>query len=127
MTETPETPSTRIEPAAVAPDRRITEETPRRNRPNKVNRVAAVVGIVAGVVFIVAVIFFSGFVLGVHAGSGFGRDQHRGGYGMMDRDGGQPMGPGQMGPGGMGPGGMMEPGRQQPPTATPAVPSSPRP
>jgi hypothetical protein len=42
--------------------------------------VAAWVGIVAGVVFIVAVIFFSGFILGSHSGGG-----HRGG-GPGDRD-----------------------------------------
>ncbi|BDX31561.1 hypothetical protein TUM20985_21080 [Mycobacterium antarcticum] len=165
---------TRIEPTAVAPDRRATEETPRHDRPNKVYQIAAVVGIVAGVVVIVAVIFFSGFVLGVHSGS-FGRDHHGGEFGMMNQYGGQPMGPGQMGPGGMmgpgqmgpggqpmgpgqmgpggmmgpgqmgpggqpmgpgqmgpggqpmGPGGMMGPGQQQSPTATPAVPNSPRP
>lgn len=119
---------TRIEPTAVAPDRRATEETPRHDRPNTVNRIAAVVGIVAGVVVIVAVIFFSGFVLGVHSGS-FGRDHHGGEFGMMNQYGGQPMGPGgqPMGPGQMGPGGMMGPGQQQSPTATPAVPNSPRP
>jgi hypothetical protein len=137
MTETPET---RIEPTAVAPDRRTTEKSPRHDRPNKLNRIAAVVGIVAGVVFIVAAIFFSGFVLGVHSGGSFGRDHHGGEFGMMNRYGGQPMGPGQlMGPGGMmepggmvGPGGMMGPGQmgpgqQQSPTATSAVPNSPRP
>jgi hypothetical protein len=41
--------------------------------------VAAWVGIVAGVVFIVAVIFFSGFFLGAHSGG------HRG-WGHGDRD-----------------------------------------
>jgi hypothetical protein len=52
-------------------------EPPRRNR---LTAVAAWVGIVAGVVFIVAVIFFSGFILGSHSGGG-----HRGG-GHGDRD-----------------------------------------
>jgi hypothetical protein len=74
--------------------------------------VAAWVGIVAGVVFIVAVIFFSGFVLGAHSGG-----HHRGGHGdrdhgfMMHRGGPPPMfqvGPrGEFGPGfpPFGPGG----------------------
>ena len=128
MTETPET---RNEPTAVVPDRRTTEEMPRHGRPNRVNRIAAAVGIVAGVVFIVAAIFFSGFVLGVHSGSSFGRDHRGGEAGMMNRDGGQPMGPGgMMGPGQMGPGqmgpGQMGPGQQQLPP-TPVNPNSLRP
>ena len=154
MTETPE-PQT--EPTFVATDRRTAESSARHDRPNRLNRIAALVGIVAGVVFIIAAIFFSGFALGVHSGGYYDRD-HRGDgdeFGTMNRDGRQPMGPGgmmgpgqlgpgqmgpgqmgpggipgQMGPGQMGPGGMpgqMGPGRQQSPTTTPAVPTSPRP
>jgi hypothetical protein len=82
-------------------------------RPSRLNAVAAWVGIVAGIVFIVAVIFFSGFALGAHSGGGHhrwggGHGDHRGG-GEMHR-GGQGMGPGMgpaMGPG-MGP--MFRPG-----------------
>ena len=86
-------------PAVVVP----TEDRPRHNR---VTQVAAWVGIVAGVTFVVAVIFFSGFILGKHADGG---GHHRGGpdreAGMFHR-GGPPMGPPHIffpgGPGGPG-------------------------
>jgi hypothetical protein len=69
--------ATPTEPAAAKPP--VYAEPPRRSR---LNAVAAWVGIVAGVVFIVAVIFFSGFILGSHSGGG-----HRGGGpGDGDRD-----------------------------------------
>ena len=83
------------------------------------------VGIIAGVVFTVAVIFFSGFLLGrasdghkgwqrghhgVHSGPG------QGGCPMMRP--GSMMSPGDMGPGEMRPG-MMQPGQ---PTPAPAGP-----
>jgi hypothetical protein len=68
--------------------------------------VAAWVGIVAGVVFIVAVIFFSGFILGAHSGGHHGGghgDRHRG-FAMFHKGGPPPMFP--MGPRGefQGPG-----------------------
>ncbi|MFN8228270.1 MAG: hypothetical protein U0R18_16305 [Mycobacterium sp.] len=89
-------------------------------QPNRLYQIAAWVGIAAGTVFIVAVIFFSGFLLGRHSGGGHfgGHGSGHGGPGMMmDR----PWGPGPMrgGPGGpgdrddRGPGmmpGMMRPG-----------------
>src|SRR5689334_11217974 len=53
----------------------------RDRRHSRVTAVAAWVGIVAGVVFIVAVIFFSGFILGAHAGGG-----HRWHHGGGDRE-----------------------------------------
>jgi hypothetical protein len=62
------------EPPPAAP---AVVEPPRHSR---LTAVAAWVGIVAGVVFIVAVVFFSGFVLGAHGGG-----HHRGG-GHGDRD-----------------------------------------
>ena len=63
-------PPTEPPPAAVEP--------PRHSR---LTAVGAWVGIVAGVVFIVAVIFCSGFFLGAHSGG------HRGwGHGDRDRD-----------------------------------------
>jgi hypothetical protein len=76
--------------------RPVYEEPRRRSR---LPFVAAWVGIVAGVVFIVAVVFFSGFILGKNA------DGHRGGGGHHgDRDvaifhrGGPPMPMFPMGP-----------------------------
>jgi hypothetical protein len=63
-------------PPAAAPP--VSAEAPRRSR---LTAVTAWVGIVAGVVFIVAVIFFSGFFLGAHSGG------HRGWHhGDRDRD-----------------------------------------
>jgi hypothetical protein len=114
-----ETPEPRTEtPAAVAITRRSWESSPAWERPSRLNQAAVWVGIIASVVFIVAVVFFSGFFIGKHSGGYFGRDHRGDGYGMYH--GGGPMGPGgMMGPGQMGP-------DQMAPT-TPARPSSPRP
>ena len=107
------------------------EREPRRSR---LTAVAAWVGIVAGVVFVVAVIFFSGFILGAHSGGhrghegGGGRDfamSHRGGPPPMFEMG--PMGPPRFERPPFGPGGPGGPGSQQeqppsPPTSAPARP-----
>ena len=91
--------------------------SPQGQRPNGLSRVAASVGIVAGVVLVAAMIFFSGWTLGIRSG----------GYNHT--------GPAMTGPGGMmGPGRKMGPG-QTPPSAFVAVsvatvwttPQSPRP
>jgi hypothetical protein len=82
--------------------------------PSRAVQAAAWVGIVAGTVFVIAVIFFSGFILGKHSGGG-GFDGPRHHHQMMFRDGGGPpmMRPGQnFGPGGPG---MYGPGPAQPP------------
>jgi hypothetical protein len=50
-------------------------------------RLAAAVGILAGIVFIVAVIFWSGFVLGACEGGGGGGWHHGGGGGGWHHDG----------------------------------------
>jgi hypothetical protein len=143
MLESMSEPTTTPEPATApvattAPSHpAYVEREPRRSR---LTAVAAWVGIVAGVVFVVAVIFFSGFILGAHSGG------HRGHQGGGDRDfamthrGGPPpmfeMGPmGPMGPMSpprferppFGPGGPGGPGSQQeqpqsPPTSVPARP-----
>ena len=115
-------------------------ETPERipHRSSRVYQVLAWVGIVAGIVFIVAAIFFSGFLAArVAGGSGWHRgDQNSqmrpggpmgGGCPMMQMQGGG-MGPGGMGPGGMGSGGMspggMGPGGNEtrPPAPTSSMP-----
>ena len=96
----------------------MTETPEHRTEPatGRLNQVSVWVGIVAGVVFIVAVIFFSGFFFGRHAR---GWDYHGQGCGSCQ------MGPGD--PGGMmGPGGMKGLSQLPSPTTT-SVPSTPRP
>jgi hypothetical protein len=60
MTETPD------QPVESAPTTRLAPPPP--TRPSRLNQVAAWVGIVAGVVFIVAVVFGAGFMVGKNAG-----------------------------------------------------------
>ncbi|OIN80681.1 hypothetical protein BMG05_11200 [Mycobacterium malmoense] len=94
-------------------------------RPSRLGQAVAAVGIIAGVVFVVAVVFFSGVLLGGYR-DGYGGPDGRSVYQvgpsgkagtcpMMGRDG-------MMGPGQMSPGGMMGP-TPLPPTPTPGVPS----
>lgn len=129
MTETPSEPATTPVAAGHQHDHVAPVREPRRSR---LGAAAAWVGIVAGVVFIVAVIFFSGFILGAHSGG-----HHRGGHhGGHDRDvaifhrgppPGFPMGPGgEFGrPPSGGPGGP----RFQPPQSdqSPEAPTTPAP
>ena len=117
MTETPES---RAEPTTVTGEPRAVEkpwryDDDRYGRPNRVSQVLAWVGIIAGVVFVVAVIFFSGFWIGRTSGHHYG--WHRGYYNC-----GQ-MRPCQTGTGPMmGPGGMMGPGQTSPTTTSPMGP-----
>jgi len=108
------TPEPTIEPTTVT-------EQPRYDGPDsRLGQVAAWVVIVAGVVFVVAVVFFSGLLLGWS--SGRHHDWERG-YGG-GRGASCPMvGPGGVTwPGGMmGPGGMIVP-RQTPTTTAPPAP-----
>jgi hypothetical protein len=150
MSETPTSTEPTTGPIAAAPPPAVPPTPPpavpptppppapheHERRPSKLTAVAAWVGIVAGTVFVVAVIFFSGFILGAHSGGGGhhwggGPGEHRGG-GQMHEDG-RPMGPMfRPGPGFIfpgGPGGFpgfgpgMEPGGPgapgQPGTSTP--------
>ena len=104
MTETPES---RAEPTTVTGKPRAVEPPRRRydddqyDRPSRLSQVLAWVGIVAGVVFVVAVIFFSGFLIGRTSGHHYG-GHHHGYYGC------------QMGPGTMNPSGTMNPGMMGP-------------
>ena len=95
--------------------------------PGRLGQVAAAVVIVAGVVFVVAVVFFTGFFLGGNWGGYGGPDgwHNTGQMGAGGKPGMCPMmdGGGMMGPGQMGSGGMMGPS-SLPPTP---VPGSPRP
>jgi hypothetical protein len=105
-----------------AGNRHYGDMTDTNDRPNRLNQILAWVGIIAGVVFIVAVIFFSGFWIGSASGHHCGWHHGYHNWGQMGPGG--PMGPGQMGPGGMmgpgqiGPGGMMPGGATTPPAAT---------
>lgn len=96
-------------------------------RDRRLRRVLTWVGIVIGVVFIVAVVFFSGFALG--RGSGGYHGWNRGYQGQMGPGGGgcPMMGTGTMGRGGMGSDdrgpGMMRPGQ---PSASPSPAAPPR-
>ncbi len=98
----------------------------RYGRSSRLNQAVAWVVIVAGVVFIVAVVFFSGFFVAWSSGDHYGH--HRGYCPMMGPGGtmgpGGMMRPGQMGPGGMMPGGPMRPGA---PTTTSPAASTPTP
>jgi hypothetical protein len=114
MTETPESA---IEPTTATGQPRYDDGY---GTSGRLGQVAAWVVIVAGVVFVVAAIFFSGLFLGWSSGSHYG--WHHGYYG--GRDGGCPMmGPGGMG-GMMGPGGM---GGMMGPPQTPTAPTPPTP
>lgn len=117
MTESPE--SSAQTAGANPPPRTTLGATSNEQRfraPSRLNQAAAWVGIVAGVLFIVAVIFFTGLVIGR---STAGYDDWQRGYhngqmapckaqhgGMMGRGGRMnpsEMGPGQMRPGQTGP------------------------
>lgn len=132
-----ETEPTVPPPAVSAPATPATEGD-RREPPNRLYQTAAWVAIVAGIVFIVGAVFFTGFALGRH---GWDWSRHHGGteYGPrpgMDRGGPGMMGPGMMGPGMMGPGmmgpgmtgpGMMGPEKMGPGAPTPSPTPPPRP
>lgn len=103
MSETNEIPTGRTA-TAVAPQ--PAEPTPVRQTP-KVFKAAAWVAIVAGTVFIISVIFFTGFRLGLAAGHGGGHHKHHRHHGLMHHQGipnggpavvtpGTPLGPGQV-------------------------------
>ena len=77
MTEaTPDHPS---EATATAPPSQSDERWNKSRRRGGPFRLAAVVGTLAGIVFIVAVIFWSGFVLGACEGGGGGHHHDEGG------------------------------------------------
>jgi len=107
------------ERTTAAMERRAFESAPPYDdRRNKSNSILVWVGIVAGVVFIVAVVFFAGFFIGRNSSGNFRDGYHQ--PGMM---GPSQIGPGgQTGPGQMGPGGMMGP--NQWPTMTTAPTTS---
>jgi hypothetical protein len=113
-TSTPEPETAPVTTATPASQSTYVEREPRRSR---LSAVAVWVGIVAGVVFIVAVIFFSGFILGAHAGGHKG-GHHGGGHRdfAMSHRGGPGGGFERQGPG-FGP--------QQPQTPSTTAPARP--
>lgn len=134
MTETPSTPASPTDPKTepvftdTPPPAYPAAPTEERRRPGRVTTIAAWVGIVAGVVFIVAVVFFSGFVLGKNSGDRFQRGGGAGhGQMMFHRDGPpgmSPMGPrGQFERPGM-PFGPGQPGMQTPQQTQPGSPAT---
>ncbi|MBI3212653.1 MAG: hypothetical protein HYZ38_02425 [Mycobacterium sp.] len=134
MTETPAQPTatttvpeTAVEPAVTAP---VVVE---RDKPNRLYQVAAWVAIVAGVVFIVGAVFFTGFFLGRQSGGGM-HGGHFGPPGVMIERGGpmgpwgpmmRPGGPGGPGESGMPMGPMMRPGGPGEPTGPLPGPAGP--
>lgn len=131
MSETTSTPEPATAPVATTTSPSQPDYVERRPRRSRLTAVAAWVGIVAGVVFIVAVIFFSGFILGAHGGGH--RGGHHGGghrdFAMMHR-GGPPMG--EMGPRwferqgpGFGPGGPGSQSPQSPQSPSTTAPARP--
>jgi hypothetical protein len=122
-TSTPEPETAPVTTAAPASQSTYVEREPRRSR---LSAVAVWVGIVAGVVFIVAVIFFSGFILGAHAGGHKG-GHHRGGdrdFAIIHRGGPPPMFPGG-GSERQGPGFERPEPSQQPQTPSTTAPARP--
>jgi hypothetical protein len=103
----------------------MTEQpTNSRPRPSRLNQALAWVGIVAGGLFIVAAIFFSGFLLSWSLGGPWGNHMGPGPMACCSQmKPEEQMGPGKMTPGNMMPGGMMGPAPQSPTTS----PSTPRP
>lgn len=136
MSETPppasSTPSEPVTgPIATPPPMNVGPYPPYARKPSRLNQAAAWVGITAGVVFIVAVIFSTGFMLGAHSGGHHRGGGHDRGGAMEHRQGPPSMfpmgpmlrpGPGFVFPG--GPGGNMGPGDQGqgPSSMTPTPP-----
>ena len=87
MSENPTSEHATAPVATAPPETPVVRDEPRRSR---VTLAAAWVGIVAGVVFTVAVIFFSGFILGPHSGGHHGPGRHKGDHGFVEFRGGPP-------------------------------------
>lgn len=113
----------RAEGNAAVGEQRAVKASPDDDRRSGLNSIVAWVGIASGVVFIVAVIFFSGFFIG-RSSSG----TVRGGYhqpGMMWPSSTGPYG--RPDPGMNGPGGMMGPSGPWPDRPTTPAPNTSRP
>jgi hypothetical protein len=87
MTETPEHPS-ETTTATETPSRRDGRFDKSYGRGGRPFRLAAFVITLAGIVFIIAVIFWSGFVLGAEGGDGGGHHHEDRGGGSSQEEGG---------------------------------------
>ena len=119
MTETPE-PRTEPTTVTAAPPRKD-----ERRGPHWLFKLAAWVVIIAGIVFVFAVVFWTGLVIGAHGG---GHHWHHDGRGMQHSRHSEmwergPMGPWQ--PPGFGPPAITAPGGIPSPSTTPAAPTTP--
>ncbi|WP_231639819.1 hypothetical protein [Mycobacterium sp. Marseille-P9652] len=114
MSETSETPTVR-RGTATAP---APAAEPALYRTPRVFIAAAWVAIVAGVVFIISVIFFTGMALGHHGGGHHGHKHHA----MMHHRMGGPGGPGGPGAGGPGAGGPAATPGNGPASVAPGAP-----
>ena len=115
MTETPDRfdePTTGSVDTLPPPPPVYAEPPHAHHRPNRLYQAAAWVAIVAGVIFIVGAVFFTGFALGRHSGGDGGWRHHRGDNSQFERRGGPPMMqfPMMPGPGGPGSGPGFAPG-----------------
>jgi len=124
MSETTSSSDPATGPVGTAPSSTYVEHEPRRSR---VTVAAAWVGIVAGVVFIVAVVFFSGFIIGAHSGGHRGGNHGGGEMAIFHKGGPPPMFP--MGPGGQfqrpaPPFGPSGPGFEPTPPQSPGAPTT---
>jgi hypothetical protein len=111
MTETPELraePATRVE--------QLRHDAP----ASRLGQALAWVGIIAGIVFVVAVVFFSGVLLG-WSSQGYGG--HFGRFANHMTPGGMPNSCPMMSPGGMMGPGPMGPGKTMGPSPAPATPA----
>lgn len=122
MSENPDTTTEYVTATEPAP-----APTAPEHRDSRLNRALVWVGIIAGVVFTVAVLFFSGFVLG--RGSAYhGWGGQRGGYSQMGPGAGPAQCPMMRGGPMMGPGSMMDPDDMGPGMMRPGpAPASPTP
>ncbi|MBV8965615.1 MAG: hypothetical protein JO191_05495 [Mycobacteriaceae bacterium] len=118
MTETPEP---RTEPTTVAT---ATSRWDERRRPLRLFKLAAFVVIAAGIVFIFAVVFWTGMMIGAHGGGhhhGHHQSQGRTTHSQFQRHQWQ-QSPGSNQPGVTAPGGTPSPSTTVAPTTTPARP-----
>lgn len=132
MTESPESSTQSAGASPSSPMLGAASNEQHSGPPSRLNQVAAWVGIIAGVLFIVAVIFFAGLVIGRSAGGYYDwqhgyhsaqmapcKAQHGGPMGRGGMMNPREPGSGQMRPGQTGPGEHASPSRMPSPAPQP--------